>query len=56
MQHGHNKKSLIIVAAMFTAVVVLAKLFGDGVLIFLVLLCPIMMIAMMFGMNHGPKR
>lgn len=56
MQHGHNKRSLIAVAAIFVAVLVLANLFGAGALIFLVLLCPIMMFVMMFGMNNNHKR
>jgi len=56
MQHEHNKKMTLIMLAVLLAVLVLAKLFGVDALVFLVFLCPVMMIAMMFGMNHGPKR
>ena len=56
MVHEHNRKLILIMLATFITVLVLAKLFGINALVFLVLLCPIMMTAMMFGMNHGPKR
>ncbi|MDO8591689.1 MAG: DUF2933 domain-containing protein [bacterium] len=56
MEHGHNPKLIFDILATFIIVLVLAILFGVSALAFLVLLCPLMMIAMMFGMNHGPKR
>ncbi|MBI1952431.1 DUF2933 domain-containing protein [Candidatus Saccharibacteria bacterium] len=40
----------------FILVVILAVIFGISALAFLVLLCPLMMIAMMFGMNNNHKR
>lgn len=55
MRHEKNKQTLLIMGSVIIAILVLVKLFGVSAFIFLVVLCPIMMIAMMLGMNHKHK-
>ncbi|MBI2588825.1 DUF2933 domain-containing protein [Candidatus Saccharibacteria bacterium] len=51
-----GSKLIFIMLAAFVIALVLAKLFEINALLLLLLLCPIMMITMMIGMNHNHRR
>lgn len=54
MNHNPSKMMLLMIAAALVAIL-LAKILSVNILFWLVLLCPVMMIAMMFGRpnNHN---